>query len=399
MSQSSFRRRFAGPILSGFALASVSWLACSKEEPKPAYSDGTGLVGGSTGKGNAGATGIAGRGGAIAGGSSSGGSSSVGGAGAGGAMTGGAAGEGGAPPPEPFEEDAGTPPQPPDAGPPACDPGTSFGPTTTLVSTPRGRLAAASPDGLVLVWTKGGSGGSTGSGGAAGGVAGAAGASGGSGGGAGAPEEGNLVYYAERLNAGAPFGAPRSLSLPVNFQGTRPALSPDGRTLVVPRKDGKTFGLLRRATRTDAFAGVPDEQPFGTIALGAQMASLLLLDPVYSVDGGTLVFTKLGPAGGQIATCAEKADATFSEQPPLTTFGSNDSLIPTGLSSDGRTLFVYAETARVARALIRPAVGFPFDQTRVLGDRPYAQTDATCETLVYSTTFDGEGEIVATKRQ
>jgi hypothetical protein len=373
------------PSLGLVALVVLSGIvACSSDEKKaPTLADPGGQAGTSgVSVGYAGQAGQAGRGGAAVAGSAGTGSAGTGGAsaGAGGGGAGGtagvggdaAAGAGGDPPPEPFEEDPGKPPVPPDLGPPACDPGTSFGAPTPLLATKKGTLAAVTPDGLVVAFV---------------------------GEADGAGQQGKVLYYAERATVAAAFGAPRQVQFAPAYRGTRPALSPDGKTLIVPRADGTALGLVRRAARADAFATAVDEAPFANVNVAAKMAARLLLDPAYSVDGSALLFTKLGPAGGAIASADEKANGTFAETAELTTFPATDSLIPTGLSADGRTLFVYAETAKEARALLRPAPGFAFDTVRKLGDKPYAQINATCDRLVFSSVFAGVGDLLVSEKQ
>jgi hypothetical protein len=362
------------------------WLACSSDEKKaPGLVDAGGKAGsngvsvgyaGQAGQaGRAGQAGQAGTAGASAGGqagaSAQAGAGGGAGAGQGGETSAGSSGAGGDPPPEPFEEDPGKPPVPPDLGAPQCDPGTSFGAPTPLFPGRTGILAAATPDGLVVTFV---------------------------GDAEGAGEQGKVLYYAERATATAAFAAPRHVQFSSAYQGTRPALSPDGKTLIVARADGTALGIVRRPSLAADFGSVVDETPFANVNVAAKMAALLLLDPAYSIDGSALIFTKLGPGGGAIASADEKANGTFGETAELTTFPATDSLIPTGLSSDGRTLFVYAETAKEARALLRPAPGFPFDTVRKLGDKPYAQINAGCDRLVYSTVFGGAGELVVSAK-
>lgn len=261
--------------------------------------------------------------------------------------------------------DAGAPPVP---VPPVCDPSKTWGAGTLVnASTPdEDRFGAISADELTIAWTT-----------------------------IDAVDASRVViHYADRSTTSAPFGAAKIFTQPTGYAASdRVALSSDGRALTVVRSDRLGFGVATRATRTDDFGNV-SETPYARVnpsALDDPPSGVVVGDPVVGGADRLFFFTVVEPA----ATHVIRAAARDPVQDPA--WGPFDYVLetaleatadgvrrPTGLSSDGRTLFFWDETISIERAAWRDAVSAPFSSFRDLGARRDAAPNASCSHLYYS---------------
>jgi hypothetical protein len=253
-----------------------------------------------------------------------------------------------------------------DAGPagPVCDPKTTFGAATAVSGVPAGdkMFGAVTPDELTIAWVT-----------PAGGVA-----------------------YADRTMAAQPFGAPQTLA--GTFEHDRVALGSDGLTLIVVMTGAKTFGQITRTARAQPFSGAPDTAPFSMLLLpfmtemdsGPGPGSLG--DPVLSADGKQMFFSVYGQGARDTVAFSERVTPTLWGKPAIVTqteLGSANNLRrrPTGLSSDGRTLFFWDEVEMKEKAGWRKST-MAFDLTLSgivdLGDKKDAQPTSKCTRLYFT---------------
>lgn len=365
------RRSFA--LFVGISLAVV--VACSSEKKPPAgvvvaSTGGKAGSGGSSGRGSggkgaSGGSGARGGGGGTSGEDMGGASGSDdGGAGSGGADggtnqggTGGSpsagtggeaiAGRGGA---EPEPCMAGREDPPPVPG--VCEPGATWGDgePVAVMADPGDPLVAITPDELTVLFMH-------------------------------ITSVGEAMV-ADRADVGDDFGTP----VTVGIDGVV-GLSPDGLRVVVRAFDG-TLGEATRPARGEAF-GEPDEGAFALINMAALESEAALSSPVIAPDDRTLYYLSVPPGGTDyalhVSTRAGSGDwpvGTPVEACELSSFeGFNPA--PTGVSSDGLTLFYWDSFYGTARAAYRETAGGPFVWVDELGPRFPAQPNAACDRLYY----------------
>lgn len=329
-----------------------SWLvlislfaACSAKEERAAPLS----RGGASSGGNASGSGGAARGGAAhtGGVSSSGSGGANGGAGenAGGQAESGAGGEAGGPPANP-------------PSPTVCTPNASWGAPQRLALSTAGNdvLGAVTPDELSIVWTTSG-----------------------------------VVQYADRASLDAEFSAAQMIPASGEYFA-QVTLSPDGLEFVGVRLDGTGFGVLTRAARGDAFAGLPDETPFEALygAPAANYSNGPFGDPVFSADGAHLFYSALELDSNASATIYDARDAggIWPWGTPLSgafLYSEGGAFRrPTAVSSDLRTLFYWDELAGEARASFRPRLDAAFSGWESLGMRRNATPNRACDRLYYT---------------
>jgi hypothetical protein len=220
------------------------------------------------------------------------------------------------------------------------------------------RLASVTPDGLVAAWTK---------------------------------ADGTVVAASrdtadERFGEGEPLpGGP--------FAGGRVALSPDGLRAIGVDASGRRFVELVRDARDAAFE-LGDGAALATLNAHAGyygFAGESYGDPVIAGDDLSLYFSRYGAAGVtktlQVARRASPSDPwSLGEAVEGSGIEGTETArkIPTGVSGDGRTLFVVDVATGRSSSVSRGGLACPFDRTRDLGDRAWATPNATCETLFFS---------------
>jgi hypothetical protein len=201
------------------------------------------------------------------------------------------------------------------------------------------------------------------------------------------------LYYADRATSAAVFGAPTALAAGA-FAVDRAALSPDGLRLVVVSADGQAFLEATRASRTapgNAF-GAPAAGTYANLDVaGVLGADQSYGDPVLSADDHFFYYSVFG--SGLTATVYSTARIFGSDPWPSGSPVTSTSALqaqgarrrrPTGVSSDGQTLFFWDEVTAIERAAwINESTG-SFDLFMDLGARSMAAPDTACDRLYYS---------------
>lgn len=201
------------------------------------------------------------------------------------------------------------------------------------------------------------------------------------------------LRYADRLNKTAEFGAPATVMASEGYFGGA-TLSGDGLSLIAVRKDGKSFGVLRRSSRTAAFVGAFDESPFVDIAAapGSFRARGPFGDPVLAPSGLSLLYSNLDAELDGVPSIYESVRLGARDAWPFgdpvdgeLLFASAGSFRhPSAISADKRTLFYADEAAQESRAAFRSFANGPFESSVSLGERAHAVPNAQCDRLYYS---------------
>jgi hypothetical protein len=364
------------PLLIAFAgLAVAVAAACDGEKrrtpagfaPSTGGNAGTRAAGGTSGRSTGGRGGSSGRGatggtagdemggasGAEDGGAGSGGSSSgAGGSGTSGMTSAGSAGvaiAGRGQEPEPCTNAQEDPP----AAPGVCVPGASWGSAVpvAVMANAADPLIAITPDELTLLLMH--------------------------------ITSVGQAMIADRADVGDDFGEP----VPVNVEGVV-GMSPDGLRVIARALDG----TLQEAVRPDigeAF-GMPTEGDFTLINAAAASDGSTLTSPVITADDRTLYYLAIPPDGAKYPL--HVSTRAGSEAWPVGTpvegceLESFDGFgpVPTGVSSDGLTLFFWDSFYGTARAGFRNEPGGAFVWVDELGALVAAQPNAACSRLYYS---------------
>lgn len=205
---------------------------------------------------------------------------------------------------------------------------------------------------------------------------------------------GSAVFRAHRDSASSDFDAGSVVTLPDGYVATAGvALSGDGLTLVLVSTDGQSFASLSRASRGVDFGATADATAF--TALNERSAQTLehYAAPVLAPDGSSFVFTGFTPgvdgsvvyesvqAAGQWAMPSNISHSVFDGQGSART-------LPTGLSSDSRTLFYFDESTSLEMVIFRDRPDAPLYDPASLGQLAGAAPNAACNRLYYSSAGD-----------
>jgi hypothetical protein len=359
-----------GHVVSFAGVALAAALACgtSKDEPPPGVTGsptgGKSGAGGSAGRSSGGKGGAGGEGGREA----SGGSADTGGASgaddggtgsgqggadaSGGTDTGGSAGiaiAGRGQEPDPCPE----PPDDPPTAPGMCEPGASFGAgePVAVMADAADPLVAITPDELTILFLH--------------------------------VTSVGQAMIADRADPSDDFGTP----VPVGIDGVV-GMSPDGLRVIVRGFDGALSEAERSGPGEDF--GAPAEGPFTLINAAAAGDGTSVTAPIIAADDRTLYYLAVSPEGTEYPLrVSTRAGAgvwpvgTAVEACELKSFqGFNPT--PTGVSSDGLTLFYWDSFYGTARAAFREDVDGPFVWFDDLGPLVAAQVNAACNRLYYS---------------
>lgn len=216
------------------------------------------------------------------------------------------------------------------------------------------------------------------------------------------PDERTLVFYrvssagavtvlvSDRPTAKAAFPASLAVTTPpTGIAAKRMAISPDGLRLVVVSADGRSLRQLVRATRSAPFDGSADATPFANVNKLAADGPSLLGYPVLGSDDRTLYFTYGDPTVAPSIRRASRASAADPWSSIAPVEGSalagtgTMGMVPTGISPDGRTLFVWALSGNREYAAYRESGSALFTGRTDLGDKRFASPVGDCLTLYY----------------
>jgi hypothetical protein len=203
----------------------------------------------------------------------------------------------------------------------------------------------------------------------------------------------NLVLFrAHRSAASASFDAGSPVTVPEGYDLTAgAALSGDGKTLVLVSSDGHGFGAVTRAARSDDFGLVADPSAFGALNDRAAQSQEHYAQPVLAPNGKSFIFLSYTP--GIVTNPAVVYESTLSGN--VWAMPSNISQyifdgttakrpMPSGLSSDSRTLFYFDEASNKQMARFRDRPDAPLYTVVDLGGRMGAVPNSTCKRIYYT---------------
>jgi hypothetical protein len=213
---------------------------------------------------------------------------------------------------------------------------------------------------------------------------------------------GGAVYLAHRDTASASFGAASVVTLPSGYVADAgAALSGDGMTLVLISSDERSFGSLSRASRSANFGATIDTSAFGALNERALQTLEHFAAPVLAPNGNSFLFTGFTPgdlgAGGAADTGNAGVSVVYesSWSSGVWNMPSNISQdlfngtgdqrpLPSGLSSDSRTLFYFDEATGKESARFRDRADAPLYDVIDLGDLQGAVPNTQCDRIYYS---------------
>ena len=211
------------------------------------------------------------------------------------------------------------------------------------------------------------------------------------------------LLTAHRDLARAEFGAAAAVSVAEGFAvDGGAALSTDGKTMVLIAMDGQSFAAFTRPSRTGTFDATPDTTSFTGINQRALQTMQHYAAPGLAPNGKTFVFSGFTPepeagfpSGVEgVSVVYESAWTGAGWAMPesisqdLFDGTSSDRALPSGLSSDSRTLFYFDEGSGKQLARFRDRPDAPLYTVVDLGARDGAAPDARCDRLYYSSDGD-----------
>jgi len=208
------------------------------------------------------------------------------------------------------------------------------------------------------------------------------------------------LYVAHRARAKDDFDAGTAVTLPAGYVADPGvALSADGMTLVLVASDGQSFASLSRSTRTADFGSAADPSAFQALNARAVQTLEHFAAPVLAPDGKSFVFSAFTPGQNGISVVYESlwvnAEWDMPRNISQSLFdGSGDKRpLPTGLSSDSRTLFYFDEAQSKELARFRDRPDAPLYDTIDLGALNGAIPNLGCNRLYYSKSGDVLSEV------
>lgn len=206
-----------------------------------------------------------------------------------------------------------------------------------------------------------------------------------------------------RDSAKSAFGAGNALTIADGYGiDAGAALSADGKTMVLLATAGQNFAAFTRDSRNAPFDTTPDESAFSGINQRALQTMQHYAAPVLAPDGKTFVFSAFTPepeAGfptgfAGVSLVYESVWSTDSWAMPesisqyLFDGTTADRPLPSGLSSDSRTLFYLEEGSGKQMARFRDRADAPLYTVIDLDQRTHAVPAAACNRLYYSSKGD-----------
>lgn len=227
------------------------------------------------------------------------------------------------------------------------------------------RLIAVTPDELTVVWSSDGA-------------------------------AGPRFFFADRSAVDEGYGPATQVLTDDSVVG----LSPDGLRLVTLSPSGTDYGELSREVRGYDFA-LPSATEFARINSAASAGGVVYRDCVISADDRTLLYTALTANSEEFPI--RIATRSGSEPWPVGTpisrceLQRHGNLIrhPTGLSSDGLTLFFFDPDRKHARAGFRPNADADFSYFVELEGVGRSGVNESCTALYYSGPNANEGLVVS----
>jgi hypothetical protein len=202
----------------------------------------------------------------------------------------------------------------------------------------------------------------------------------------------SALLRAHRSAANGVFDVGSAVTVPDGYDPTAgAALSGDGKTLVLVASDGHGMAALTRAARTDDFGPTADPAAFVALNERAVQTQEHYAQPVLAPDGKSLIFLSYTPgiADNPAVVYESLLSANIWAMPNNISKYIFDGTtakrpLPSGLSSDSRTLFYYDEATSKQVARFRDRPDAPLYTLVDLGGRMGAIPNSTCRRIYYT---------------
>ena len=205
------------------------------------------------------------------------------------------------------------------------------------------------------------------------------------------------VHFADRADRSAAFGAGQKISAALGpFETDRAAVSDDGLSIILVRAGRKRLGAITRPSRGGAFADdaklVADLNGDlgGLEEAGVGDQDHAFHSPALATGAQILLYVDLGPTTGHAVYHAPrdpmsgfKYTGMIDEAILHSAPGTGKLRLPTGLSSDQRTIFYVDEVTGTEKVAWRPSRFKEFGAPLDLGARTQASPNATCKRLYH----------------
>jgi hypothetical protein len=208
---------------------------------------------------------------------------------------------------------------------------------------------------------------------------------------------------AHRELASAPFGPADALTIPDGYDvDAGVALSADGKTMVLLSTSGQSFAAFTRPSRSAPFADTGDSSAFTGINQRAVQTMQHYAAPVLAPDGKRFIFAAFTPEpSAGFPNGFEGLSVVYESLWTETGWVMPESIsqnlfdgttaaraLPSGLSSDSRTLFYVDEGSGKQVARFRDRPDAPLYTVVDLDGLTRAAPDAKCDKLYYSSGGD-----------
>jgi len=213
----------------------------------------------------------------------------------------------------------------------------------------------------------------------------------------------DVAMRAHRALASAAFGAPVAQPIADGYGiDAGAALSADGKTMVLLATTGQAFAAFTRGARDGAFDTTPDASAFTAINQRALQTMQHYAAPVLAPDGKTFVFSAFTPTPeGGFPSGVAGISVVFQSLATTNGWSMPESIsqdlfdgtsaaraLPSGLSSDSRTLFYVDEGSGKQTARFRDRADAPLYTVVDLDQLTRAVPNLDCKRLYYSSAGD-----------
>jgi hypothetical protein len=206
---------------------------------------------------------------------------------------------------------------------------------------------------------------------------------------------GDVLYVAHRDRVSAAFELGSPIAVPVGWTAAQgAALSADGKRLIlVSDPDQNRLGELSRTSRTATFSGAVDVSSFVDLNQDAEFTGRVYASPTLSQTDDRLFFNSALQQTSTVVVSSRTADGWSRPKRLVTSvLDSSDGKrrLPTGVSSDARTLFYFNEESAAQEARWRTSTldDTPLYDIQSLGKRRGASANFACDRL-YSASSSG----------
>ena len=212
---------------------------------------------------------------------------------------------------------------------------------------------------------------------------------------------GGALFVAHRASANEGFPDAAAVTIPTGWSAAHGAsLSADGKRLLLVSDPGqKQLGELRRSSRESSFSGLIDTSAFAAINRDSDFTRRVYASPTISAGDDQLLFNSSLDTESTIVVSTRTGAGAWSTPSTLSARifdgTAGERRLPTGISSDGRTLFYFNEESAKEEARWRAtnSPSSPLYDMLSLGGRRGAAPNSSCNRL-YS---DADGDVVVEK--